>query len=176
MSVRNTILTLVKRHKMSHFTLTELRERCKDVIRSKSPTHFNSLTYKTLWMMEKKGLLTVVTQQNPKSEKVFSLTEQGIQLLETIELIDEPSQKVFQLESSVQELSRLISEYSVALVEASAEAQQYQEYSIKMPELRQFLQKKYIEARSRAAQFKGRLIATENALGEKSDEPSSMAN
>lgn len=175
MSVRNTVLTLLKRHKMSRFTLAELRERCKDVIRSKSPTHFNSLTYKTLWMMEKKGLLTVV-QQNPESEKVFSLTEQGVQLLETIELIDESPQKVSVSDNFTQDLSDLISELSKAFIEADSEAKQYQYLSTCAPHLWQFLQNRYIDAKTRAAQLKGRLIATENTYRESCNEPTSMAN
>ena len=68
-----------------------------------------------------------------------------------------------------------ISDYSVALAEASAEAQEYQELSLQLPDYEELLQAKFIEAKSRAAKFKGRLAAVENLLRERY-ETSSMAS
>ena len=169
MSVRNTILALIKRHRMDNFTLNELKEHCKDNVRSKSKNHFNSLIYKTLWVMEKNGFLTSVQNPLSSNEKIYSLTEKGF-------LVEEPSQETAKSQNSFESLSHRISDYSVSLAEASAEAQEYQDLSLKWPESKGFLEERYIEAKSRAAHFKGRLTAAENFLRERSDETSPMAS
>ena len=176
MSVRNTILALIKRHRMNNFTISDLKEQSRDSVRSKSKSHFNSLIYKTLWAMGKNGFLTSVQNPARSSEKIYSLTEKGFQLLETIEIIDEPSQETTKSQNSFDSLCHRISDYSVSLAEASAEAQEYQDLSLKWPESKGFLEERYIEAKSRAAYFKGRLIAVENFLRERNDETSSMAS
>ncbi len=176
MSVRNTILALIKRHRMDNFTLSELKERCKDSVRSNSKNHFNSLIYKILWVMEKNSFLTSVQNTVSSNKKIYSLTEKGFQLLETIEIIEEPSQETAKSQNSFDSLSHRISDYSVSLAEASAEAQEYQDLSLKWPESKGFLEERYIEAKSRAAHFKGRLTAAENFLRERNDETSTMAS
>lgn len=176
MSVRNTILALIKSNRMDNFTLSELKEHCKDSVRSKSKNHFNSLIYKTLWVMEKKFFLTSVQNSVSSNEKIYSLTEKGFQLLEAIEMVEEPSQETAKSQNSFESLSHRISDYSVSLAEASAEAQEYQDLSLKWPESKGFLEERYIEAKSRAAHFKGRLTAAENFLRERNDETSPMAS
>lgn len=174
MSVRNTILVLMKRHELHQFTLTELKEHCKNIVNSKSPTHFNSLIYKTLWIMEKKGLVVSAQNQNDKN-KNYSLTEHGLKLLEEINVEEALPKEQPKLKNHFDHLARLISDYSVALAEASAEAQEYQELSLQLPDYEELLQAKFIEAKSRAAKFKGRLAAVENLLRERY-ETSSMAS
>lgn len=173
MSVRSKVLTLIKRRNMSHFTLSELKDLCKGIVRSKSQPHYHSLIYKTLWMMEKKGYLSVLPETDIKNEKIYSLTELGRNLLEMIDEIEEPSSQNLQATHSMEHIVHLINDYSVAL----AEAQEYQDLSQKLPSMKEFLQVKYIEAKSRAAHFKGRLAAVENLLSmENSDAASSMAS
>lgn len=164
MSVRSKVLTLIKRRNMSHFTLSELKDLCKGIVRSKSQSHYHSLIYKTLWMMEKKGYLSVLPETDGKNEKIYSLTEQGRNLLERIDEIEEPLTQNLQATNSMEHIVHLVNDYSVALAEASAEAQEYQDLSQKLPSMKEFLQAKYIEAKSRAAHFKGRLVAVENLL------------
>lgn len=175
MSVRNTVLALIKRSGINKFTLNELRSLCKDAVNSQSTKHFNAIIYKALWVLEKKGIVAAVKDTSENSEKVYALTEQGMKLLDTITLISEPAKEIINPKNPVDKVSRLISEYSVALAEASAEAQEYQDLTLKLPDLKDYLEEKFIEAKSRAAHFKGRLTAVENLLKERIDATSSLA-
>lgn len=179
MSVRNTVLALIKRNGINEFTLNELRSLCKGAVNSQSTKHFNAIIYKALWVLEKKGIVEAVKDTSDKSEKFYALTEQGLRLLDTITititLISEPPKEIVNPKNPFEKVSRLISEYSVALAEASAEAQEYQDLSLKLPNLKDYLEKKFIDAKSRAAHYKGRLTAVENLLKEKIDATSSLA-
>lgn len=173
MSLRKTILMLVKHHQLKNFTVAQLRALCKDKIASKSLQHFNTRIYKQIWVMTKEGVFEINISSK---ENFYIVTEQGFQLLDSLTFDHAIMRKPTHHKIALERLSIAISDLSIELAEASAEAQEYENISRDFPDIQNFLQEKFIDAKSRAAALKGRLIAFENSFREQSNAATKLAN
>ena len=162
MSVRKTLLALINQHELVDFTINDLKSLCINRISANSTKQLGIKIYKQVWILKQEGVLTVHKHPTLPQKNTYSLTDDGQHLIETISNAAMPA--AIKTKPGLESLQRKLNDYSTALASASAEAQEYQELSRELPELKQSLQSKFMSAKERAVMYQGRLSAIESVL------------